>query len=327
MMSRIISHALIRTDASTTIGTGHVMRMLVLAQQLAARNIAVTFICAELKGHLIAHIKKTDFDVITCPTIEDTTWSETISHPPESTLLIIDHYKLSITYESQMIERGYRLMAVDDLARAHNSHYLLDSSVHINPAQRYEGKIPEHTAAFLGPDYALVNPDFAASARQRQAVNHLLVCMGGTDPQNKTAEIIEGLRDFETLTMDVVIGANHPDPQGTSTLCGSLPNATLHIQANHMVELMTKADLAILSGGVTLLEALANRLPVIGVCLADNQRGTLETLAGQKHIYHADDIQSIARIAKQAIDTPRFSPLTIGGKLDEMIGTITEDTP
>ena len=46
-----------RADASARMGTGHVMRCLVLAEALQARGAQPAFVCREHPGHLMAAIR------------------------------------------------------------------------------------------------------------------------------------------------------------------------------------------------------------------------------------------------------------------------------
>jgi len=62
-MERTLYKVLIRADASTEIGTGHIMRDLVLAKQFI--NAKVVFATRDLNGNLNEHIKQNGFDVIT----------------------------------------------------------------------------------------------------------------------------------------------------------------------------------------------------------------------------------------------------------------------
>src|SRR5687767_8471849 len=48
----------VRTDASTEIGSGHVMRCLTLTEELRARGWEVFFLCRELDGNLIAFLRE-----------------------------------------------------------------------------------------------------------------------------------------------------------------------------------------------------------------------------------------------------------------------------
>lgn len=108
----------IRTDASADIGTGHVMRCLVLAEELRKKNVNVRFICRELSGNLIEYIKSKSFKVVSLsspvhsnPEYNDLKWLqlnweadaletiEAISNQPVSDWLIIDHYAFDKHWE------------------------------------------------------------------------------------------------------------------------------------------------------------------------------------------------------------------------------------
>ena len=58
-----------RTDASLTIGTGHVMRCLTLASILRDRNAVVSFVCREHEGHLCDLIEERGFAVTRLPVL------------------------------------------------------------------------------------------------------------------------------------------------------------------------------------------------------------------------------------------------------------------
>ena len=49
--------AVFRVDSSLTMGLGHVMRCLTLANELERRNYKVVFICRELVGNITLSIK------------------------------------------------------------------------------------------------------------------------------------------------------------------------------------------------------------------------------------------------------------------------------
>ena len=55
--------AVFRVDASLQIGTGHVMRCLVLADALNDNGINVEFICRNHEGNLVERIRSKGFNV------------------------------------------------------------------------------------------------------------------------------------------------------------------------------------------------------------------------------------------------------------------------
>ena len=54
-----------RVDASSQIGSGHVMRCLTLAKILKKQGSDCKFICRDHKNNLIEKIKKEGFEVVT----------------------------------------------------------------------------------------------------------------------------------------------------------------------------------------------------------------------------------------------------------------------
>jgi len=56
-----------RVDASSTIGTGHVMRCLVLAQGVEHAGAKAIFVCRELHGHLCDEIAARGIAVLRLP--------------------------------------------------------------------------------------------------------------------------------------------------------------------------------------------------------------------------------------------------------------------
>jgi UDP-2,4-diacetamido-2,4,6-trideoxy-beta-L-altropyranose hydrolase len=74
--------ALIRTDAASHIGTGHVMRCLTLAQALREQGVTVEFICRLHAGHLLELIQARGFVVHALPaSISSDSGSHATPHP------------------------------------------------------------------------------------------------------------------------------------------------------------------------------------------------------------------------------------------------------
>ena len=65
----------IRSDASTKIGSGHVIRCLALARHLKLQGAKVVFICREDPGNLIEMVQVQGFEVQCLPSIKGKTVS------------------------------------------------------------------------------------------------------------------------------------------------------------------------------------------------------------------------------------------------------------
>jgi UDP-2,4-diacetamido-2,4,6-trideoxy-beta-L-altropyranose hydrolase len=285
---------LFRTDASTASGTGHVMRCATLARALLEAGHEIRFLCREIPGNLNRWLEEQGFAVTRLAVPASATLSQPVDAAASRLALdgrsydwiIVDQYELDAEWERAMAACGARILAIDDLGRPHHCDLLLDQNYR-NPAHElYPKRVNRTCRLLLGPDFALVRPDFTRNrptslTRQRRALSHVLVFMGGSDAGNQTAKALAGLAlaGRPDLTADVVIGATNPHRQRIEAACMKMPNVTLHVQTPRMAELMVKADLAVCAGGTTTWERCVLGLPALVTILADNQAAIAEAMA------------------------------------------------
>ncbi len=185
-----------RTDASINIGTGHVMRCLTLADELRLKCTDINFICREEPGNLVRYIENRGYKVHQLPGEIDIETDRKLTNKilskceTKSDWLIIDHYDIDISYESPFREHVKMIMVIDDLAnREHDCDLLLYQNYSQNEG-RYNGLVPEDCIHLLGPEYAILRPQFQkarGNLRKRDGgVNRILVFMGGADSKNIT---------------------------------------------------------------------------------------------------------------------------------------------
>lgn len=254
---------LIRTDASTEIGSGHVMRCLTIAFNLRRLGHHVEFWMEPLPGNLIELAENHGFPVTSRMQAVD--------------ILIVDHYQLDARWEQTMRAFAARIIVIDDLAnRRHECDLLLDQNVIENYRHRYDGLVPAHCKLLLGPQYLLMRDEFI-EARRKQAtrsgdVSRLLVFMGGSDPTHETMKVLHALQHtaarFEH--MDVVIGVSNPRRAEIECICKERQYA-FHCQIDYMASLMNMADFSLGAGGSTTWERCYVGLPSTSTIVADNQ--------------------------------------------------------
>lgn len=259
------------------------MRCLALAEALQERDCECVFICMELPGNLNAHIKQKGFTVFVLkPELDDVSQTlETLSHQAPNggwSWLIIDHYGWDATQESQTKNRAQKIMVIDDLAdRLHDCNLLLDQNYFCNPEARYQGKVLSDCKFLLGPRYALLRSEFYKVREQKtirqSGIRKLLVSFGGGDPTNETIKVLEALKqiDLTHMSVDIILGASHPDVEPVQAKASHLPNVSCYRQVANMAERMAAADLFIGAGGTTTWERMTIGLPGIVIAVADNQ--------------------------------------------------------
>lgn len=277
-----------RADASQSIGYGHVMRSLAFADALREYGYSCMFVASAEGAVLADEVMARGHDRVILPPVlpDDASDAEATLHatgPARPSAAVVDHYGLGRSWEARIRAAGVPVLAIDDLARAHECDFLLDQNV---PADEnpYQDAVSVPCHFFLGPDYALLRREFArlrTTSTVRSALRSALVFFGGSDPGNETGKAVRGLLEAgRPMRIEVVIGAANPHRAEMEALCATQPeNVRLHVQTAQMAALMADADLAIGAGGSASWERCCLRLPAIVSILADNQRG----IAGYLH--------------------------------------------
>ena len=254
-----------RADASVTMGTGHIMRCLTLADALSARGADIQFVCTPQTADIVPRLRQQGYKLAT--------------EVSPGSLLVIDHYGLDLEYERQISREFQHVMVIDDLPqRPRPCHILLDQT-YGRRAQHWEKWVPVGTQILAGTDYLLLRPEFRSPAPPRQNLKSILITMGGTDPQNVTSLVLEGLHQTGLdLDIHVIMGQQAPYLDAIATQISQFKHGTLHINTPHMDQLMRQTDLAIGAGGTTAWERCALSLPTLLLTIADNQKDVVAAL-------------------------------------------------
>jgi UDP-2,4-diacetamido-2,4,6-trideoxy-beta-L-altropyranose hydrolase len=299
----------IRADASAEIGTGHVMRCLTLAHTLRARGAAVMFICRQYTGHLCDEIKASGFAVHRLPLIDmprENDWEldaaesrralELIGQQVD--LLVVDHYGLASSWERALRPLTRRILVIDDLAdRAHDCDVLLDPNLHDSPETRYVGLVAAATRVFVGPQYALLRPEFDRVVPRRRAcgLKHMLIFFGGADSSNEALKLVQALTVLaERAPRTVmVLGAINAHVQEVRRSALGLDRVRLIVTTTDMARLMDEADLAVGTCGGAAWERCLLGLPALVVVSAENQRDDariLHSLGAVRNLGDASEV-------------------------------------
>lgn len=296
----------IRADASSLIGSGHVMRCLTLAQRLhKEENAKVVFIMRKLSGNLIDLVRKHGFDVLVLPPadqdyeLEDyglwlTVPMEVDAQQTIKVLqhylqehgcdvvdrLIVDSYALDERWEQMLRPYSREIMVIDDLAnRRHDCDILLDQNFYLNKDVRYVGLVPEHCKMLLGPEHALLREEFyeaKKNLRKRDGnIKNILVFYGGSDLTNETEKAIKALVQLHdegySFTADIITGVSNFRREKIEKICSKYHFFHYYCQVSNMAEFMNKADLMLGAGGSTTWERLYMELPALVTAVAENQ--------------------------------------------------------
>ncbi|NIN33852.1 MAG: UDP-2,4-diacetamido-2,4,6-trideoxy-beta-L-altropyranose hydrolase, partial [Gammaproteobacteria bacterium] len=279
--------AVFRADASETIGGGHVIRSMVLAEKLQKADWKCLFASRSSTAAIIA-------DLNTLPLIEikgelSTEASQLINALPEGIdWLVVDHYQWDRTLEDECRPWAGKIMAIDDLAdRNHQVDLLLDQTLSRETGD-YQHLVPDACEMLLGPEYALLREQFSgyrnSSLKRRLAgdyrLERVLISFGMTDAGDMTSIALEGIRQSGLkLTIDIVPGILTPNLERIKRIADSL-DCSIHFHDGNtdMAKVMHQADLAIGAGGTTSWERCCLGIPSIVVIVADNQTRIADAL-------------------------------------------------
>lgn len=282
---------LIRADGTQQIGTGHVMRCLALAQvwQMSTGG-AVVFVMASDAPALETRLRAEDAQVVRLATApgsaEDAKQTAACALKCHASWVVIDGYHFDTEYQRILKGAGLQLLVIDDYSHAeyYDADMILNQNLHAQE-QLYVHRQPQGRL-LLGSRYLLLRQEFLQQGppvRTTQAVaRRVLVTLGGSDPENVTAKVIQALQHEQCKEVEgtVIIGGSNPHAQHLHDL---LNNASASIELKHNVtdirEEMKRADLAISAAGSTAWELAYMGLPSLLIVVAENQRPIAAHLA------------------------------------------------
>ena len=333
-----------RADASIKIGTGHIMRCVTLADELVRQGCECWFVCRKhrgnlgdfitSKGHKLAMLEastNTSSSQENSPCDNYADWLEASwEEDARQTLhaisslkpdwLVVDHYALDARWELIVSNSVGKIMVIDDLAnRPHKCKLLLDQNLG-RDSHDYDGLVPEGCRKLIGPDFALLRPEFLAlreqSFKHRRVpeIRRILISMGGVDRANVTSEVLSILTASslsDDVVLDVIMGGSSPFLSEVLHQASSLRFETsVSVNVKDMSERMCIADLSIGAVGSTSWERCCLGLPAILTVQAENQRGPAEALSESGAAIIADGSAGVG-VELEKILTPDISDICL----------------
>jgi UDP-2,4-diacetamido-2,4,6-trideoxy-beta-L-altropyranose hydrolase len=288
------SNIAVRVDASSRIGTGHLVRCLTLADELKRRGAHLRFLCGSLPDHCAHLVTRRGHELVQIPSdplgseLVDAEYSAAALADRRWEWVVVDNYALGAAWETVMRALSARVFVIDDLAnRNHDCDALLDQNYLPEGATRYLGKVPASCELFVGPEFALLHPDYrrhrqTLKARQGRA-RRLLVFFGGTDPEQMTELSLAALSSpgLSDLSVEFVCPGEPSRLRQFETLAAKRPNTVVHGARPSLADLMAQSDLFLGGGGTTTWERMCLGLPSLVITMAENQRQVVDCLAAR----------------------------------------------
>lgn len=283
-----MNNLLIRADATTEMGTGHIMRCLALAQawQMGGNRAFLLSHCES--EDLRQRVEATGVGFIPLdnahPDPADLRTTLTLLRDLQAGWLVIDGYHFDPTYQQMVRSAGKRILVIDDTAHLPEYHADILLNQNINAGQ-LSYMCDTETKLLLGPQYALLRPEFFAWRDQQREISQVtrkvLVTMGGSDPDNATLKVIQAVQQMDVpgLETRIVVGSANPHLEILNhAVRDSASNFQLLTDVSDMPEKMAWAEVAVSAGGSTCWELAFMGVPAVVLVLGENQRANAEAL-------------------------------------------------
>ncbi|MBN2896304.1 MAG: UDP-2,4-diacetamido-2,4,6-trideoxy-beta-L-altropyranose hydrolase [Campylobacterales bacterium] len=262
---------LIRADSSSTLGLGHIMRSIALAESLEGE---IRFACLNLE--------ESRFELIPYPVelLQD--------HSPQTLIeclkrlhvsrLVIDHYGIDAAFEQTIKEAcGVHITVLDDTYAPHACDLLINPNLGADP-KRYMGLVPSECLLECGKP--LIRHSFIVEKGQkRQKIYDLLIAMGGADTVGLTQKILKALP--QGLHVCVLTTSANAHLEHLQRLVANQSDIALHVNSPDVPRLMHQSRRAVVTPSVIVHEVLFIGLDFIAVQSAENQSDLVRYLRSQ----------------------------------------------
>jgi len=279
---------LFRADSSSTIGTGHIMRDLVLAKQYLDDKIL--FATQDLNGNINHKISEAGYKIYTLISI-DVEELDTLVKKLSIDMIVIDHYDIGYSFEKKLKESNPNLtiFVLDDTYEKHCADILLNHNISAD-IKKYKNLVPQGCELRCGSKYTLLRDEFMQAKQEKSKKvkksknKTIFIAMGGADHSNINTKVLKVLKYFSNIKVNLVTTTANKNIKELKKYCKNKNWIDLHINSNKIAKLMAKSDLAIVTPSVTVNEVYFMGLPFIAIQTADNQRDMYEYLKKKKHL-------------------------------------------
>jgi UDP-2,4-diacetamido-2,4,6-trideoxy-beta-L-altropyranose hydrolase len=289
-----------RLDADSIIGAGHLMRVLTLLNQLVEQSdyyphdvLIVSYSLSDsfkslithhgFRYHVINQVDNWSMDY------DAQTTAELIGDDSIADLVIVDHYELDKTWETQLTPYCHQLIVIDDLAnREHHCTTLIDQTLG-RKKDDYSDLVPSYCKLLLGTKYTMLRPEFqrlriTAKQTQSNSIKNILIAFGATDPQGNSNKVVAWLAQLlktkpqMNFHCTIMITSASPHLNNIKKTCDMYPWLSCTIDEKNVAELLLKTNLAIGASGSASWERCCLGVPTIAFQTADNQKMLLAEL-------------------------------------------------
>jgi spore coat polysaccharide biosynthesis predicted glycosyltransferase SpsG len=227
-----------------------------------------------------------------------------LKRKPQIHTVIVDHYQLDLSWQQRLKQAINKLVVIDDLNRQHSCDLVIDykwvSSDQTAYAELQADKL-------LGPEYALLSPDYLAGEKLRhQRENQILLSLGGGGDMTMLAQLAESLLSKTALHHTQLVLVCGPVAINQHSLAELQKRHHQRIQIIDrpvsLADYFRRCRLFVGALGTSLYELAATQTPALTFSIAPNQENSQLNLQPLGHFFHLnhDEYESTEQLADLA---------------------------
>ena len=274
----------LRADAGQSIGYGHFVRTLALADMLKDDFDCVFY------TQVPTEYQKSEMEAV-CPYVElpddESRFDLFLEDLKGNEIVVLDNYFFTTNYQQEIKSKGCKLVCIDDM---HDKHYVADAVVNHGMATPDMFDCESYTRLCLGPGWSLLRKPFIVPIKSKERKSQIVVCFGGADPQHLTDKVVSYLYE---LNVDYEIVVILGDAAYLSKENCQRVTIKHNLTAQQMADLFETSSIGILPASSVCKEAVSRGLKVISGYFVDNQKIGYERALIRKNtvpVYNYSDL-------------------------------------
>lgn len=282
---------LIRVDSSSTIGSGHITRCLVLAN-LLKKDFQIKFVSIKMLNSMIQKIEDSGFEFESISN-EDIFFNKDLS----DTTVVLDGYQFDSGYQKQIKKVAYKLVCLDE---RQDIYFHADIVINNHPSAIPSNfKKDKETIILTGINYSLLREEFRMESKVKFERDNLkkkdktfFICFGGSDPDNFTKRVVETLLKSGYNSLNLILGLDYkhnlkyiPNDEVINI------NVYKNLSPKEIINVMKQSNIAILPSSTIMLEAFCVGLPIISGWYEKNQEYSLSYFHNNNYLYSCGNLR------------------------------------
>ena len=295
---------LFRADAGQSVGYGHCIRTLALADMLKD-DFDCVFYTQEPTEYQMRELEKV-CRYVALPA-DDSKFQLFLDALKGDEIVVLDNYFYNTDYQQRIKSKGCKLVCIDDM---HDKYYVADAVVNHGFAKECNFSKEFYTKLCLGPQYALLRAPFLNGAEVKERNFKWMVCFGGSDENDFTGKSIEQLlvkespKEIVAVVGDAYRYREELERKGV-TVCSRL-------SASQMSDLLRSASNVVCSASSVCYESMACGCKVFAGYYVDNQRDFYENLLKRQSIIPLGNLNENSFDRLFTVLNEELKPLSIG---------------